>query len=68
MNDKGFSQGIRDIVGKMLDPTIGKRPDSLKLVGLVEVEWRSWRANTAEGRAYVDRDDKLVRRQYEGGR
>lgn len=68
MNDKGFSKGIRDIVAKMLDPVIGKRLDALDLVGMVEVEWRSWRANTVEGRAYVDGGDEQIRRLYESGK
>ena len=68
MNDKGFSKGLRDIVARMVDPAIGKRPDALDLVGSVEAEWRSWRANTAEGRAYVDGGDELVKRQYERGK
>jgi hypothetical protein len=65
MNDKGFSQGLRDILATMLDPVAGQRPDARDLVGLVRNEWRSWRANTIEGRAYVDRGDELVRRLYE---
>jgi serine/threonine protein kinase len=65
MNDKGFTKGLRDIVAKMIHPVIGKRPDTLSLVGLVEIEWRSWRGNTAEGRAYIDGGDERLRRLYE---
>ena len=54
MNDGGFSQGLREIVADMMSPTIGKRPDSLRLVDRVEDGWRAWRANTQEGREYVD--------------
>jgi hypothetical protein len=68
MNDKGFSKGLRDIVAKMLHPIIGKRPDALDLVGLVQYEWRAWRANTIEGRAYVDRGDALVKSRFERGK
>lgn len=64
MNDKGFSLGLREIIAKMLDPVVGKRPHALHLVQLVKNEWRSWRANTIEGRAYVDHRDELIRRQY----
>lgn len=39
MNDKGFSKDLRDIVAKMLDPVIGKRPDALDLVGMIEAKW-----------------------------
>ena len=68
MNDKGFSKGLRDIVAKMLHPVIGRRPDTLDLVGLVQYEWRAWRSNTMEGRAYTDSGDALVRRQFERGK
>jgi predicted phosphohydrolase len=65
MNDKGFSQGIRDIVAQMLDPSMAMRPDALQLVDEVEKGWRVWRASTVEGQAYIDVRDKLVRREYE---
>lgn len=58
MNDKGFSNVLRNIVARMLDPSIVERPDTVKLVGQAEAGWRSWRANTMEGRAYIDRGDK----------
>jgi hypothetical protein len=58
MNDKGFSNVLRNIVARMLDPSMVMRPDTLELVGQVEAGWRSWRANTMEGRAYIDRGDK----------
>jgi serine/threonine protein kinase len=68
MNDKGFSKGLRDLVARMLDPSIGNRPDALSLVDAVEGCWRSWRANTVEGRTYVDGGDKAVSRLYETGK
>lgn len=68
MNDKGFSKGLRYLVARMLDSSIGNRPDALRLVDEVEAGWRSWRANTAEGRAYVDGGDKAISRMYETGK
>jgi predicted phosphohydrolase len=68
LNDKGFSQGIREIVARMLDPSMAMRPDALQLVDEVEKGWRVWRASTVEGQAYIDVRDKLVRREYESMR
>jgi hypothetical protein len=67
MNDKGFSQGLRDIVGMMLDHKINKRPNTLTLVQMVEEGWRLWRATTREGQEYVDIRDEYLSHIY-GGR
>jgi hypothetical protein len=58
MNDKGFSEGIREIVGKMLKPHPRDRPTALQLVDRVDDEWRRWRSTTREGREFVDVEDK----------
>jgi hypothetical protein len=58
MNDKGFSKGLRDIVGDMLKMHPGDRPGGMDLVKRVENEWKRWRAATEEGQRYVDVMDK----------
>ncbi|KAE8453271.1 hypothetical protein EG329_011338 [Mollisiaceae sp. DMI_Dod_QoI] len=60
MNDKGFSQGIREIIGAMLQPHPADRPTALDLVNKVDVEWRRWRSETTEGRRFVDVNDKVA--------
>jgi serine/threonine protein kinase len=67
MNDKGFSPWLRDIVGAMLDPRISNRPDALELVGRAENGWAAWRANTKEGREYVDIRDRELGDNFEYG-
>lgn len=67
MNDKGFSQGLREIVASMLNHKMSKRPDTLTLVQMVEEEWRMWRAITREGQAYVDVRDEYLREEYREG-
>lgn len=68
MNDKGFSEGLRDIVATMLDHNMNKRPDTLSLVQKVDEGWRLWRATTREGQNYVDIRDEYLGQIYEGGR
>lgn len=65
MGDKGFSEGLRGIVAKMLEPEIKNRPDALLLLGEAQRLWRDWRANTPEGMAYVDVSDELAGIEYE---
>ncbi|KAH6679101.1 kinase-like domain-containing protein [Halenospora varia] len=66
MNDKGFSKGIRDIVADMLKHDPRERPDGVSLVNRVEGGWRTWRAETREGRMFVDVDDKVMERGVVG--
>ena len=54
MTDKGFSPWLRNIVGEMLDPARGNRPDALRLVAWADRGWEAWRANTEEDKKYVD--------------
>ena len=65
MNDKGFSPWLREIVGAMLDPRPRGRPDALELVSRAEEGWRTWRANTRDGREYVDAGDRILGNQIE---
>lgn len=44
MNDGGFSEGIREIVGWTLRPHLSDEPGALTLVDRMEDEWRKWRA------------------------
>jgi hypothetical protein len=60
MNDKGFSKGLRDIVGDMLKGNPSERPGGLDLVKRVEKEWTRWRAMTKEGQRYVDVMDRVL--------
>jgi len=60
MNDKGFSEGLRDIVGDMLKMQPCDRPGGIELMKRVEDEWKRWRAVTVEGQRYVDVMDKVL--------
>ncbi|KAF8858436.1 kinase-like protein [Acephala macrosclerotiorum] len=66
LTDKGFSPGLREIVGKMLKPHPADRPTALDLVNKIDIEWRRWRSETVEGRRVVDADDSLVLRRALG--
>ena len=66
MNDKGFSEGIRDIVGAMLKLHPADRPNTFQLVDKVDAEWRRWRSTTNEGREFVDVEDKMAARRIGG--
>ena len=67
MNDRGFSQYLREIVSVMLDPQRRGRPHALELVGRREEGWRAWRVNTREGAEYVDVRDKELQNVIERG-
>ena len=60
MNDKGFTHGIREIVGDMLKLHPSDRPSMVKLVSRIDDEWCRWRAQTKEGQAFVDVTDKSI--------
>ncbi|PBP24989.1 putative protein kinase [Diplocarpon rosae] len=62
MNDAGYSQILRDIVGDMLKHHPADRPTTVGLVNRVDDQWRRWRATTKEGAHVVDISDKDVRR------
>lgn len=66
MNDKGYSQGLRDIIADMLRPDPADRPPCLDLVTTVDDEWRRWRAETREGQEYVDVGDQDIARRVFG--
>lgn len=68
MNDKGFSEGLRDIVGNMLSHSMARRPDTLTLVSRVEEGWQAWRATTKEGQDYLDVRDEYLSQGYKGAR
>lgn len=63
MNDKGFSKGIRDVVGNMLRLHPNDRTSSIDLVQVVDDEWARWRATTREGAEYVDVLDEILERK-----
>jgi serine/threonine protein kinase len=58
MNDKNFSQGLRDIVASMLKPHPGERPRIMEIVNEADDQFAKWRATTKEGAYYVDITDK----------
>ncbi|CAL3972131.1 hypothetical protein PZA11_005323 [Diplocarpon coronariae] len=62
MNDGGYSQILRDIVGDMLKQHPADRPDSIGLVNRVDDQWKRWRATTREGAHVVDIGDDAVKR------
>lgn len=66
MNDKGFSQPLREIIGAMLRPHPSDRPSALELVNQVNYKWKKWRADTPEGRQFVDVTDKLTMKRSLG--
>ncbi len=66
MNDKGFSEAIRDIVAEMLRPHPNDRMQTKGLVNQVDDAWEGWRATTEEGAHYVDVLDKVVLRSALG--
>lgn len=59
MNDKGFSQPLREIIAAMLKPHPADRPTALDLVNKVNAEWSRWRSETEEGRRIVDAEDRI---------
>jgi serine/threonine protein kinase len=66
MNDKGFSEALRDIVAEMLRPHPKDRMQTKDLVNQVDDAWEGWRATTEEGAHYVDVLDKVVLRSALG--
>jgi hypothetical protein len=60
MNDRGFSQPLREIIGSMLRPHPADRPTVVDLVNTVNYQWKKWRADTPEGRQFVDVTDKII--------
>ncbi|KAG9239156.1 kinase-like domain-containing protein [Amylocarpus encephaloides] len=58
MNDKGFSDFLRPIVGDMLKRNPEQRPGGVELLERIEEGWRAWRGNTKEGLEFVDKDDE----------
>ncbi|KAH8601089.1 kinase-like domain-containing protein [Bisporella sp. PMI_857] len=67
MNDKGYSQMIRDTVAEMLKPDSLDRPDALRLLDKAQEAYRAWRTGTVDGNLYVDIDDEYVKKQWEAG-
>lgn len=66
MADKGFSEGIRNIVAEMLRSRPNDRLQTEDLVNKVDDAWEDWRATTEEGAHYVDVLDKQVLRSALG--
>ncbi len=66
MNDKGFSEALRDIVAEMLRLHPKDRMQTKDLANQVDDAWEGWRATTEEGAHYVDVLDKVVLRSALG--
>ncbi|RDW75293.1 hypothetical protein BP6252_06435 [Coleophoma cylindrospora] len=68
MNDRGYSQGIREIISDMLKEKESERPDILTLFPRIHVEMCRWRAFTLDGNRYWDvRDDDIEKTLLEEG-
>ena len=50
----------------MLSVGIQDRPEILELVDQSEEGWRTWRANTPDGKEYVDVRDDLLSHMFQG--
>lgn len=66
MNDGGYSQILREIIGKMLKHHPADRPNTIALVNAVDDQWKRWRATTKEGAYVVDVLDETVKRAAVG--
>ncbi|TVY75914.1 Serine/threonine-protein kinase ATG1, partial [Lachnellula suecica] len=66
MNDKGYTQGLRNIIADLLQPNPADRPSSVDLISRIDDEWRKWRANTREGQEFVDVGDQDIARRALG--
>lgn len=58
MNDKGFSESIREVVGAMLEEDSNDRPNAFQLIDKVDEGFERWRATVKEGMEYIDVEDK----------
>ncbi|KAH7412673.1 kinase-like domain-containing protein [Cadophora sp. MPI-SDFR-AT-0126] len=61
MNDGGYSQELRHIVGDMIQMHPDDRPNAIDLVNRVDDQWRKWRATSKQGAQVVD----ILDRQFE---
>ncbi|PVH86502.1 hypothetical protein DL98DRAFT_510558 [Cadophora sp. DSE1049] len=66
LNDVGYSQELRDIVGDMIKVHPADRPNAIALVNKVDDQWRKWRANSKEGAQVVDILDRQIEFQALG--
>ncbi|KAL2075988.1 hypothetical protein VTL71DRAFT_931 [Oculimacula yallundae] len=60
MNDGGYSQELREIVGDMIKMHPSDRPDAITLVNNVDDQWKKWRSSSKEGAYVVDVLDRVV--------
>jgi hypothetical protein len=60
MNDKGFSQGLRELVALMLKSNPDERPRAAELINQADEGFAYWRATTVEGAYYVDIADEWI--------
>lgn len=66
MNDGGYSQILRDIVGNMLKHHPSDRPNTMALVNRIDDQWKIWRATTREGAHVVDILDETIKKSTLG--
>lgn len=66
MNDKGYSQGLRNLVADMLRPNPADRPAAIDLIPDIDDKWRHWRSSTREGQEFCDVGDQDVARRMLG--
>ena len=57
MSDKGYTSGLKEIVGDMLKTKSGERPTTAQVVGRVNEGWEKWR-DTDDARGFVDWKDR----------
>ncbi|KAK0112571.1 hypothetical protein ONS96_001806 [Cadophora gregata f. sp. sojae] len=66
MNDRGYSQELRDIIRDMIKIHPADRPDAILLVNRVDDQWKKWRASSKEGAQVVDILDRQIELQALG--
>ena len=66
LNDGGYSQELRDIVGDMIKMHPADRPNAIALVNRVDDQWRKWRATSPAGAQVDDVLDRQIESQALG--
>ncbi|KAL5328653.1 hypothetical protein ACEPPN_002155 [Leptodophora sp. 'Broadleaf-Isolate-01'] len=60
MNDGGYSQELREIIGSMIKMHPADRPTAIALVNRADDQWKKWRATSKEGAQVVDILDRVI--------
>lgn len=60
MNDGGYSQELREVVGDMIKMHPADRPTAINIVNRADDQWKKWRATSTEGAKVVDVLDRVI--------